>query len=300
MPGGGTVGAPRRIAVVFPGQGTQKPGMGIPWRDRPGWEIVDRLEATTGEPIGELLTEAPAERLSRTREAQLSVFATSLVAWAARRAELPEPVAFAGHSLGQLTALVAAGCLSIEAGAGLVLARAEATQAAADAEPGRMVALLGADLATARAACAPAPERCWVANDNAPGQVVLGGTPAGVEAASARARDLGVRKIVPLDVGGAFHTPMMEPARQVLGPVFGGTPFAQPTAPVIHNGDARAHADDQWAERMADQLVQPVRWRESVETMAALGVGEVVEVGPGTTLTGLVHRTMPDLVVSAR
>lgn len=287
-----------RFAVVFPGQGTQKPGMGEAWRGHPAWEIVERLEATTGEPIAELLCEAPVELLSRTREAQLSVFSVSLLAWEAQRHDVPEPVAFAGHSLGQLTALVAAGALALEDGARLVLARAEATQHAADATPGRMVALLGADPAAAHAACAPARNTCWVANDNAPGQMVLGGTPGGVETASQRALDLGVRRAVPLDVGGAFHTPLMEPARRALEPVLASTPFTRPSAPVVHNADATPYQDTEWAGRLTEHLVAPVRWRESVEGLAAMGVERVVEVGPGTTLTGLVARTAPALVAA--
>src|SRR5262249_40806664 len=141
-----------------------------------------------------------------------------------------DPVAFAGHSLGQLTALVAAGALSLDDGIRLVARRAAATQASADRRPGRMAALMGADLDTAEKAC-DGTDGAWVANDNAPGQVVIGGTPEGVEAASAQASSLGVRRVIALKVGGAFHTPLFDDARAEFQPVLAGTRFVTPTAP---------------------------------------------------------------------
>ncbi|MGH9149539.1 MAG: ACP S-malonyltransferase, partial [Acidimicrobiales bacterium] len=134
------------IAVVFPGQGAQAAGLGQPWRGHASWSVVERAEAALREPLAHLLLDAPAEDLARTREAQLVVFLTSLVAWEAARPHVGEPVAFAGHSLGQLTALVAAGALSVEDGARLASHRAELTQRSADRNPGRMAALLGATL----------------------------------------------------------------------------------------------------------------------------------------------------------
>src|SRR5262245_58611744 len=202
--------------------------MGTPWRDHPTWRIVTAAEAATGEPLAELLLDAPAERLARTREAQLSVLLTSLLAWDSLRDNLPDPVAFAGHSLGQVTALVAAGVLSLEDGVRFAARRAELTQAAADAHPGRMAALLGATPEQAVAACEAAPDECWLANDNAPGQVVIAGTPAGVDAACERARDLGIRRVTPLNVGGAFHTPLMQSATDDLLIALAGTPLDRP------------------------------------------------------------------------
>lgn len=296
--GGGTPTETRRVAVVFPGQGTQRPGMGVPWQGHRAWEIVEAAEAATGESLGRLLTDATPDELSRTREAQLAVFLTSLVAWEAAREHLPTPVAFAGHSLGQLTALVAAGVLPVDQGARLVLARAEATQAAADATPGRMVALLGAALDLAEEACAVAPGACWVANDNAPGQVVIGGTPEGTAEAADAARKLGVKKVIPLDVGGAFHTPLMEAAREEFSATLAGLDFDRPRVPVVANTDAEPHADTAWAARLADHLVRRVRWRESSERFAGLGVELVVEVGHGSMLAGLIRRTARGLPVA--
>ena len=185
------------------------------WRAPPAWRIVEDAESLTGEPLGHLITDADTEQLARTREAQLAILLTSLVAWEAARERLPAPVAFAGHSLGQVTALIAAGVLDVGAGIEFATARANATQAAADAHPGRMAALLGADLAQAEAAC-DAVADCWVANDNAPGQVVVAGTPEGLAAASDAATSLGVRRVSALNVGGAFHTPLMDDAVALL------------------------------------------------------------------------------------
>jgi len=171
-----------RLAVVFPGQGTQAPGMGVSWQDHPAWKIVEQAEAALGEPLAPLLIDASADELARTRNAQLAVLCTSLVAWEAAKPMLDDVVAFGGHSLGQVTALIAAGVLDLEDGVRFAARRAELTQAAADAHPGRMAALLGATIEQAEAACTAAPDACWVANDNAPGQVVIAGTPAGVDA----------------------------------------------------------------------------------------------------------------------
>ena len=285
------------VAIVFPGQGTQFAQMGEPWRATRCWEIVLRAEQALDQPLAALLLEASEETLRRTLEAQLSVFLTSLMAWEAVKDELTQPVAFAGHSLGQITALVAAGALSLEDGVRLASERAAATQAAADRRPGRLAALVGADLETAEAVCAGG-EGAWVANDNAPGQIVIGGTPHGVDAATQRAHELGVRRVIPLNVGDAFHTPLMAEARASLEPVLADTPFAAIGAPVVSNLDALPHTDAaDWPEQLADQLVSPVRWRPSLLTLKELGADSLVEVGPGNVLTGLARRTLPGLAV---
>jgi [acyl-carrier-protein] S-malonyltransferase len=271
--------------------------MGEPWRATRCWEIVERAEQALGQPLAPLLLEASDETLRRTLEAQLAVFLTSLMAWEAVRHQLPQPQAFAGHSLGQITALVAAGALSLENGTRVAADRARATQAAADRHPGRLAALVGSDVDIAEAACAEI-EGAWVANDNAPGQVVIGGTAAGVEAATDRARELGVRRVIPLNVGGAFHTPLMAEARSALQPVLAATSFAPLEVPVVSNVDARPHTDpSDWPAQLADQLVSPVRWRPSLLTLSDLGADSLVEVGPGNVLTGLARRTLPGLPV---
>lgn len=285
------------VGIVFPGQGAQTAGMGEPWRAHPAWEaVVTRAEDTLERPVGDLLLGAAAPE--RTRDAQLSVLLASLLAWEGVRGEFPEVTCFAGHSLGQVAALIAAGALSFEDGVRFALARADATQTAADRRPGGMAALLGATEAQVDAACAAAPGACFVANDNAPGQVVIAGSIAGLDTGMEAAKAAGARKVLVLRVGGAFHTPLMDEAREALVPLLQETPFSPPTAPVVSNGDAAAHVDAEgWAARLADHLVQPVRWRESNRTMARLGIEALIEVGPGTTLTGMARRTIPEVPV---
>src|SRR5688500_16188458 len=247
------------MAVIFPGQGTQEPGMGLPWRDHPAWGVVERAEAALGEPLGRLITDAPAEQLARTREAQLAVLLTSLVAWEAIRDEIPTPAGFAGHSLGQVTALIAAGVLDVEDGVRFASRRAELTQQAADNHPGKMAALLGATLEQADEACAAAPDGCWIANDNAPGPGVVAGTPDGVDAGTEKARDLGIKKVMALNVGGAFHTPLMREASDALAnDVLPDVPLGAPSAPVVSNQDGNAYDDDNgWRERLALHVSVP-------------------------------------------
>ncbi|WCO68373.1 ACP S-malonyltransferase [Iamia majanohamensis] len=285
------------IAVVFPGQGSQAPAAGRAWVGHPAWAVVEEAEEAAGRPLAPLLLDAEAD-LGRTEDAQLAVLLASLLAWEAARPLLDAPAAVAGHSLGQITALVATGALDLPAAVRLAAARAELTQRCAEDTPGGLVALLGADRDQADAAVAEVDE-AWVANDNAPGQLVLGGTPAGLEAATVAARAAGVRKVRPLDVGGAFHTPLMAPAAAALRPIVAATPFRPTTTPVVTNHDARPHhAARGWDDRLTTHLVRPVRWRESVDALAALGVRRVVEVGPGTTLGSLVTRCRPELATS--
>ncbi|HEX2046629.1 MAG TPA: ACP S-malonyltransferase [Acidimicrobiales bacterium] len=279
------------IAVIFPGQGTQTPRMGDPWRGSPAWDVVKRAEEALGQPLAPLLLDATEDDLSRTREAQLAVLLASLLAWEAVRESLQASVAFAGHSLGQITALIASGALTLEDGVRLAARRADCTQAAADERPGRMAALIGADVEVAEDACSEVD--AWVANDNAPGQVVIGGTPEGVAAAGARAAASGVRRVVALNVGAAFHTPLMQPAAEALDPYLAATAFRAPVAPVVSNTDAQPYAGaDGWPERLTHHLVRPVRWRSSMETLVGLGVDRFYEVGPGNVLAGLAKRTV--------
>jgi [acyl-carrier-protein] S-malonyltransferase len=286
------------IAVIFPGQGTQTTGMGAPWRDHPAWSVVDRADAALGEPLSSLVLDAPAEQLARTRDAQLAVLLTSLVAWEAVRERIEAPIAFAGHSLGQVTALIASGAMPLEEGVQFAARRAELTQSAADVHPGRMAALLGASLEQAEEACRAAPDGCWIANDNAPGQVVIAGTPDGVEEGSAQARQLGVKRATPLNVGGAFHTPLMRDAADGLAAELPNVPLSPPDAPVVSNGDAQACEDaDGWRSRLAVHVTDPVRWRTSMETISGMGVTRCLEVGNGSMLATLAKRIVPDLAV---
>jgi len=288
-----------QIAVIFPGQGAQAPGLGQPWVDHPAWALVERAEKATGEQLTPLLLDAPAEALTRTREAQLVVFLASLLAWEAAEESVRaagDIVAFAGHSLGQITALVAAGAISFDDGCRLAVARAHATQHAADARPGKLAALLGATVEQAEQACAAAPDACWIANDNAPGQVVIGGTPEGLDAASDRAREIGIKKVMPLNVGGAFHTPLMQSAADEFATALAEAPFLDTTTPVLSNPDARPYTDAAgWPARLHEQLIRPVRWAATMPALVELGATGFVEVGPGTTLTSMAKRAHPNV-----
>lgn len=273
--------------------------MGLPWRAHPAWGVVEEAEQALGEPLAHLVLEATAEQLARTREAQLAVLLTSLVVWQAAGPairERREVAAFAGHSLGQVTALIAAGVLPLDDGVRFAARRAELTQAAADARPGRMAALLGATPEQADKACAAAPDGCWVANDNAPGQIVVAGTPDGVDAAVERAKELGVKRAMPLKVGGAFHTPLMAGARDGLVEVLASATFAPPSAPVVSNHDGVAYEDGEgWRGRLADHVTVPVRWRAGMERLRSLGAAAFLEVGHGSMIAGVAKRTVPDV-----
>ena len=274
--------------------------MGVAWRDHPAWSVVTRAETALGEPLAPLLLVESADELTRTRDVQLAVLLASLVAWEAVRESLPQPIAFAGHSLGQVTALIAAGALALEDGVRLAARRAELTQAAADHQEGRMAALMGADGDQVAEACGAAPGECWLANDNAPGQIVIAGTTSGVERALKAATEAGVRRVIPLNVGGAFHTPLMQEAADGLAEVLESVEFAAPSAPVVSNTDAVPYRDgDGWRDRLVEHLVSPVRWRPSMTTLVSeLSAAALVEVGHGSTLSGLAKRCVPGTPVS--
>jgi [acyl-carrier-protein] S-malonyltransferase len=283
------------VAVIFPGQGTQGARMGAPWQEHPAWSVVERAEQALDEPLAHLLLAEEAELLARTRESQLSVLLTSLVVWEAAKDRVPAPVAFGGHSLGQITALIASGSLPFDEGIRLAARRAEATQAAADRHPGKMAAVIGADEAQIVEACGAAPDECWLANDNAPGQIVIAGTPSGIERATKAAGDLGIRRVMPLKVGGAFHTPLMEEAAAALRPILKTIDFQAPAAPIVSNADARPYGEATgWPERLECHLVSPVRWRGCMTTLVdELGATTLVEVGFGSMLAGLAKRGAP-------
>jgi [acyl-carrier-protein] S-malonyltransferase len=281
------------LALLFPGQGSQRPQMGVPWTGHPAWAVVTRLSDAAGRDVGSLLTDADAETLRMTRNAQLAAFALSVVVLQAARSSGLEyvPVAgVAGHSLGEYTALVGAGALDPEAGARLVAARGEAMQAAADASPGTMAAILGLDAEQVAEACA-AIEGAWPANDNAPGQIVVAGTAAGVAAAGEAARSLGAKRVMPLAVGGAFHSPLMAPAQEKLDAALRAADFHPAQVDVIANVDASPHRDG-WADLLSRQLVSRVRWREGLLALQRLGVTHYLELGPGAELSGMVKRTV--------
>jgi [acyl-carrier-protein] S-malonyltransferase len=281
------------LGLLFPGQGSQRPQMGVPWQDHRAWSEVAGLSEATGRDVASLLVRADAETLRATRNAQLAAYALSLVVLrAARSSSLAEATvaAVAGHSLGEYTALVAAQALDPMVGARLVAARGDAMQTAADAAPGTMAAVLGLDPDLVAQAC-DGVDGAWPANDNAPGQVVIAGTAAGIEKAGEAAKALGAKRILPLPVGGAFHSPLMAPAQAGLDAALAQAAFGEATVDVVANVDAGVHREG-WAALLSRQLQSPVCWRQSLQTLAGLGVTHYLELGPGTELSGMVKRTI--------
>lgn len=281
------------IAFTFPGQGSQRPGMGAAWADHPSWELVDEASEVAGRDLAALLLDADADELVETHNAQLATFLTSLITLDAVERTGVEPARVAGHSLGEYTALVAAGAVSFEDGVRLVAERGEAMKDAADAQNGTMAAVLGLDDDKVEVACARVDGDVWVANFNSPGQVVIAGDPDAIESAGTAAKELGAKRVMGLPVGGAFHTPFMAPARDRLRKALELAEWRDPEVPVHANVDALAHADGvEWAGLLSAQLCSPVRWRQTLHELDDAGVTTFVELGPGTVLTGMAKRTM--------
>jgi [acyl-carrier-protein] S-malonyltransferase len=284
------------LAFTFPGQGSQRSGMGHAWVEHPSWEVAAEASEIAGRDLTALLLDAPMEELTRTANAQLATFVMSLVVLDAVERLGLFPAACAGHSLGEYTALVAAGSLSLSDGTRLVMERGDAMQAAADQQPGTMAALIGIADDDAEAACQRAEAEVWVANYNAPGQVVIAGSVAGIATATDRAKELGAKKALPIPVSGAFHTQLMLPARARLRQTLDSVEFHSPEVPVVANVDARIHTDPaEWPGLLSAQLCSPVRWRQSLEALAGRGATVIAELGPGGVLTGMVRRTIPDV-----
>ena len=281
------------LAFTFPGQGSQRPGMGRPWADHESWELVDEASQVAERDVARLLLDADADELRDTRNAQLTTFVSSLIVLDAVERLGVEPSYCAGHSLGEYTALTATGALGFDDGVRLVSERADAMHDAGHENPGTMAAVLGLDDDLVEVACRRADADVWVANFNAAGQVVIAGSPEGVAAASVIAKELGAKKVMPLQVSGAFHTPFMSPARDRLRKAIAEASPRDTDVPVVSNVDALAHdrgAD--WASLLSAQLISPVRWKHCLLTLAALGVTEFVELGPGGVLTGMAKRTV--------
>ena len=281
------------LAFTFPGQGSQRPGMGRPWVDHDSWELVTEASAISGRDVARLMLDADAEELKDTRNAQLMTFVSSLMVLDAVERLGLEPSFCAGHSLGEYTALTATGALSFEDGVRLVCERADAMHEAGLSNPGTMAAVLGLDDDDVEIACRRADADVWVANFNAPGQVVIAGSPDGVARATVVAKELGAKKVMPLQVAGAFHTPFMAPARDRLRRAIADASPRDSEVPVISNVDAQAHnTGEEWTGLLSAQLSSPVRWKHSLLTLAELGVIDYVELGPGGVLTGMAKRTV--------
>jgi [acyl-carrier-protein] S-malonyltransferase len=281
------------LAFTFPGQGSQRPGMGRPWVDHESWELVTEASDIAGRDIGRLLLDADADELRDTRNAQMTTYVSSLMVLDAVERLGIEPSFCAGHSLGEYTALTATGALSYDDGVLLVAERASAMHDAGTESPGTMAAVLGLDDEDVEVACRRADSDVWVANFNAPGQVVIAGSPAGVEAAAKHAKELGAKKVMPLQVSGAFHTPFMAAARDRLRQAIATANIRDTEVAVVSNVDALAHdSGTEWSSLLSAQLSSPVRWKHSLLTMAESGVTGFVELGPGGVLTGMAKRTV--------
>jgi len=283
------------LAFTFPGQGSQRPGMGRAWMEHPSWEVVEEASTLTRRDVAHLLIDAEQDELTPTANAQLATFVLSLVVLDAIERVGVAPTMCAGHSLGEYSALVASGALGFEEGLRLVAERGDAMHHAAVEHPGTMAAVLGADDDAVEAACQRAEGEVWVANYNAPGQVAIAGEADAVARAGAIAKELGARKVVTFPVAGAFHTALMAPARSRLRKALSDTAFSDPDVTVIANVDARAHPSAaDWPGLLSAQLCSPVRWRQSLEALSGLGATRLVEVGAGGVLTALARRTLPD------
>jgi [acyl-carrier-protein] S-malonyltransferase len=269
--------------------------MGAPWAEHESWELVDEASLIAGRDLADLLLNADAAELQQTRSSQIATFVLSLVVLDAVERLGVAPSAAAGHSLGEYTALTATGALSFPDGVRIVAARGEAMQIAAEDNPGTMAAILGLDDDDCDAACRRADGDVWVANFNAPGQVVIAGSHDGVAAASAIAKEMGAKKIMALPVGGAFHTPYMGQARDELRKAIAEATLREPDVPVVANIDARLHTDpEDWGGILSAQLCSPVRWRQSMQRMFDDGCRTFVELGTGAVLTGMAKRIVPE------
>jgi len=292
-----------QTAYLFPGQGSQTVGMGLALAQRyaVAQETFAEADAILGFPLSRLCFEGPADALTATRNAQPAILTASIAALRALQAErpdLPAAACMAGHSLGEYSALVAAGSLAFADAVRLTRARGEAMARAGEQHPGSMAAILRLDDAQAAALCAQAAAESGdvvqVANYNSPGQVVISGGPAGVAAATALAKAAGGR-VMPLAVSIAAHSELMRPAVAAFAAHVAATPFAAPQIPVIGNVQAQplATVEAIRAELVA-QLTASVRWTASVAAMIETGVARFVEIGPGAVLTGLVKRIAPN------
>ncbi|MEZ0395206.1 MAG: ACP S-malonyltransferase [Anaerolineales bacterium] len=287
---------------LFPGQGSQRPGMGRDLAESYplARQTFEEADAVLGFSLSRLMWDGPEAELHDTANTQPALYVHSLAALRVLRAVRPDlrPMYLAGHSLGQFSALAAAGALPFEAGLRLVRLRGELMRRAGQATPGSMAAVLGLDLAILEAICiraSTAGEAVQVANDNCPGQVVLSGARAAVERALALAREAGARRAIPLAVSVAAHSPLMGSIQSEFAAALAESPLMLPDVPVICNVTARPlESVEEMRANLISQLTARVRWRESVEWMGVHGGGVFLEIGCGNVLGGLVGRILPE------
>jgi [acyl-carrier-protein] S-malonyltransferase len=282
---------------MMPGQGSQFVGMGrdLAVADARAMELFEKADSVLGVPLSRICWEGPVEELTRTENAQPAILLHSFIAWSL----LPDDVRAAvtvgvGHSLGEFTAYVASGALDLDDALRLVRRRGELMARSGDERAGTMAAVIGLDPESVQSVCATVSvEGCVVvpANYNAPGQIVISGDVPAVESAMAAATQIGARKVIPLNVSGAFHSPLMESARSGLAEAITEVELADPAFPVVANATAMEISTASEARaRLVEQLTSPVRWVESVETIAAGDPDLWIEVGPGRVLSGLLKR----------
>lgn len=280
-------------AYVFPGQGSQFEGMGKELYEKSALakSLFDAADEILGFSITSVMFTGTDEDLKQTKVTQPAVFLHSVIT-AKVAGEAFQPAMVAGHSLGELSALVAAGAISFEDGLQLVYQRALAMQKACEAEAGTMAAVLGLEDSIVEAACEGIAAVVVPANYNCPGQLVISGSIAGVEAAVEKLKELGASRALILAVGGAFHSPLMAPAREELMVAIEKTPFATPICPIYQNVDAKAQKDPRIIQQnLIEQLTAPVRWTQTMLNMQAAGMTEYIEVGgTGKVLQGFIKR----------
>src|SRR5215208_475665 len=286
------------IAFIFPGQGSQAPGMGRELAERyaAAREVFEEADEALGFSLSRLCFEGPAEELQLTENTQPAILATSVAALRAAESEgLPRPDFVAGHSLGEYSALVAAGALSLRDAVSVVRKRGRYMQEAVPVGAGAMAAVLGADIVTVEAACREAAregEICSAANINSPGQIVIAGSAAAVERALPILKERGAKRAIPLKVSAPFHCALMLPAQERLAADLDRIEFKDLGVPLVTNVDASViRTGPEARASLVRQVSSPVRWRESIELLAREGADLFVEVGPGKVLGGLVRQT---------
>lgn len=288
-------------AFVFPGQGAQFVGMGKDlYENNPvAKEMFDKANEILGFNITDLMFNGTDEDLRQTKVTQPAIFLHSVIL-AKTMGDDFNPDMVAGHSLGEFSALVAAGALSFEDGLRLVSARAQAMQKACEKTPSTMAAVLALPDAKVEELCASVTEGVVVpANYNCPGQIVISGSIEGVDAACAKMLEAGAKRALKLKVGGAFHSPLMEPARAELADAITHTDFHAPKCPVYQNVNAEPQTDPETIKKnLIAQLTAPVRWTQTIQNMIAAGADTFVEVGPGAVLQGLVKKISSEVATS--
>lgn len=287
-------------AYIFPGQGSQFSGMGkeLYESNTDAKKMFDQANEILGFDIVSVMFSGSADDLKQTKVTQPAIFIHSVALALSNHSFKPDMVA--GHSLGEFSALVANRTLSYEDGLKLVSARALAMQRACEAEPSTMAAILGLDDKVVEEICASIDEVVVAANYNCPGQLVISGSIKGIEIACEKMKAAGAKRALPLPVGGAFHSPLMEPAREELAAAIERTAFSTPVCPVYQNVNALPSTDvEEIKKNLISQLTAPVRWTQSVQKMADDGATVFIECGPGKVLQGLVKKIAPAVAVES-